>query len=71
LSVGFLTTDSWPLDGEEQNPGEFWTHLDGDVVFSYFADSEPDQYFTRLEIVWKEKRTVLYNEIFAGISREN
>lgn len=71
LSVGFLTLDNWPLDGEERNPGEFWTHLDRDVVFSYFADHEPDQYFTGLEIVWKEKRTVLHNEIFAGISREN
>lgn len=72
LSVGFMTLDCWPLDGEERNPGEFWVHIGGkEVVHSYFADDEPDQYFTDLEIVWKEKRTVLYDTMVAKISQED
>lgn len=72
VSVGFMTLDSWPLDGEEQDPGEFWVlHGGRDVVHSYFTDDEPDHYFTGLEIVWKEKRTILYRDAVAETSQKD
>lgn len=72
LSVGFFLLDSWPLDGKEQNPGEFWIHYGGrDVVHSYFTDDEPDQYFAGLEIIWKEKRTILYRDTISQISQKD
>lgn len=72
LSVGFMTLDSWPLDGEERNPGEFWDWYRGEeYVHSYFADDEPDHYFTDLEIVLKEKRSILHDEMAGAMSRED
>jgi SAM-dependent methyltransferase len=71
-SVGFMTLDSWPLDGEERGPGEFWNIYDGEeYVHSYFANDEPDSYFTDLEIVRKEKQTILYNEMIAQMSQKD
>jgi len=70
-SVGFMTSDSWPLDGEERNPGEFWNWYKGEeYVHSYFTDDEPDQYFCDFEIVWKEKRTILYDDVITQMSQE-
>jgi SAM-dependent methyltransferase len=72
LSVGFMTLDCWPLDGEERSPGELWTHIGGrDVVHSYFTDDEPDQYCGELDIVWKEKKVTLYNTFVAHVSLED
>jgi len=72
LSVGFFLLDNWHLDGEERNAGEFWIHYGGrDVVHSYFTDDEPEQYFADLEIVWKEKRTILYRDAIAQISQKD
>ena len=71
LSVGFISLDYWPLSGEERNPGEFWSQFEGEeYVHSYFEDSEPDNYFTDLDIVWKQKETVLYHDRFAHMSEE-
>jgi SAM-dependent methyltransferase len=71
LSVGFLTVDNWPLTGEEKNPGEFWSYLGREVVHSYYRDDELDQYFTGLDVVLKEKRVVLYDDMVAHLSKEN
>ncbi len=71
-SMGFMTLDSWPLEGEERRPGQFWHCYQGEeYMHSYFEDDEPDQYFTDLDIVWKEKYTILYSDRMAKTSRKN
>ena len=72
MSVGFMMLDSWPLTGEERNPGEFWVHIGGrDVVHSYFEEDVPDQYFGELDVVWKENHTVLYDAMASHIAVED
>lgn len=48
----------WFMDlGEERNPGEFWTVIDGEeIVHSSFSEHEPDRFFEGLEILYKQKR---------------
>ena len=71
-SMQFMTLDSWPLDGQERCPGEFWNWYQGEeYVHTYFTDDEPDQYFTELEIVWKEKYSVLYSDRIAEMSQKD
>lgn len=58
--LGVISMDSWPksLFGQEQEPGEFWSHEHGDepTVHSMFTDDEADQLVSAWEIVNKEKQ---------------
>lgn len=70
--LGFMSAESWPITGQEARPGEFLLYEYGDepVIHSVYGDDEPDSYFTGLEVVQKEKRTVWYPGQMATISRE-
>ena len=79
--VSFQSLDCWPLTGREGKSGEFWftvaesPHPDDawygamELVYSYYAEDEPQQYLRGFEVVHKEKRTTLYSERNAKMSR--
>ena len=68
--LGFMSLDIWPLVGKEVNSGEFYFYEGRNpVVHSLYADFEPDTYF-RLDIVYKEKKAVVYHEGSAKKSRK-
>jgi ubiquinone/menaquinone biosynthesis C-methylase UbiE len=70
-SLGFMTRNRWPLDGEERNPGEFWSYYEGEeYVHSHFTDDEPDTYLKEFEIMWKGIHTELYRDSIAEMSLE-
>jgi SAM-dependent methyltransferase len=72
--VSFQSLDCWPLTGREEKLGEFWfavaeSPYPGDawygaaeLVYSYYAKDEPEQYLGGFEVVHKEKRTTFYAE---------
>lgn len=69
--LGFMSLDIWPLPGKEVNSGEFYFYENGNpVVHSLYGDDEPDAYFAGLDIIYKEKKSVLYHEGMARKSRE-
>ena len=57
LFAHFMSTQFWPLTGEEVAPGEYAGDEAGaPVVHSYFEDDEVDALFADHDVVWKEKR---------------
>ena len=54
--------DSIYGEGEEKHPGEFSQMFgDEEVIHTFFKDDEPDNYFDKFKILYKQKRTVLIN----------
>jgi ubiquinone/menaquinone biosynthesis C-methylase UbiE len=55
--LGLISAETWPVTGEEKEPGEFWTEEDefGLVVHSFFDDHEADRYIKGFDIIKKEK----------------
>ena len=69
--MGFMSLDIWPLPGKEVNSGEFYFYENGSpVVHSLYEDDEPDTYFAGLDIIYKEKKAVLYHEGMTRTSRK-
>jgi ubiquinone/menaquinone biosynthesis C-methylase UbiE len=58
--LNFLSLDDkWSKEGEEINPGEIITKEDDKVwLHSYYKDDEPDAYFSKFEIIYKEKKYI-------------
>jgi ubiquinone/menaquinone biosynthesis C-methylase UbiE len=70
--LGVISTDTWPLPGEEGEPGEYWSDEHGErVVHSLFSDDEADRLLDGWEIVTKENRTMWYRAHVAKISLED
>jgi ubiquinone/menaquinone biosynthesis C-methylase UbiE len=56
--------DSCYGDGQEINPGEFvQDEADTKVLHSFFNDNEPDSYFKKFTIIYKEKKKVFVNNV--------
>jgi ubiquinone/menaquinone biosynthesis C-methylase UbiE len=54
--------DSIYGQGKEVNSGEFVEIYDGEeVMHTFFKDDEPDSYFDKFKILYKQKRTVFIN----------
>lgn len=60
LYVNFIWNNDLSIDlGEERNSGEFWMTIDGEeFVHSWFSESEADQFFVCLELLYKQKRQI-------------
>ena len=58
LYVNFIWENGrWEDLGEEREPGEFWTMIDGeDVVHSCFSEAEADRLFEKADVLYKQKR---------------
>ncbi|MFO7837016.1 MAG: class I SAM-dependent methyltransferase [Candidatus Thorarchaeota archaeon] len=59
LYVNFLSVDDQQCgEGDQVGPGEWKSTEHGEpTIHSYYEKNEPDQYFDRMEIVLKEKKT--------------
>jgi ubiquinone/menaquinone biosynthesis C-methylase UbiE len=64
--LNFLSKDDIHYDIEkETNSGEVVDkHGDEEFFHSYFDDTEPDEYFKKFEILYKEKRVILKGRYF-------
>jgi ubiquinone/menaquinone biosynthesis C-methylase UbiE len=60
--LGFISYDTWPIEGEERSPGEFWLfeHGDEEVVHSFYEDGEPERELSGLEILQRDRRIWTY-----------
>lgn len=60
LYINFIWNKDLNIDlGEERNPGEFWRTIDGEeYVHSCFHESEADQFFEGIELLYKQKRQI-------------
>ncbi len=59
--LNFFSKDDINFDEkEESNPGESISkHGNEEFIHSYYEDDEPDGYFNKFEILYKEKRHIL------------
>ncbi len=70
--LGVVSTDTWPMVGQEKEPGEFWFDEHGEeTVHSAYTDDEVDQLFAEWEIVRKETRVTWFRERAAKITLED
>ena len=70
--LGVVSTDTWPMVGQEKEPGEFWFDAHGEeTVHSAYTDDEADQLFAGWEIVRKETRVTWLRERAAEITLED
>jgi SAM-dependent methyltransferase len=60
--ISFLSVDDDRCgEGEQRGPGEFYSEENGEqILHSFYADGEPDQYFEGFELVRGEKRRIEY-----------
>lgn len=72
LFLGFISHDTWPIDGEEKGAGEFWLYEHGDeeVVHSFFDDHEAEEYLSGLEILSKVKKAMSHRWWMFQVSKE-
>jgi ubiquinone/menaquinone biosynthesis C-methylase UbiE len=57
LFVGFMSSESWPIMGQEISPREFsLIENEQPVLHNVYRDNEPEDYFLGFEIIYKEKR---------------
>ncbi len=64
--LNFLSKDDVNFnEKEETKPGEI-IHIHGNEEFihSYYEDEEPDEYFNKFHIIYKEKRRILKGKYF-------
>lgn len=71
LFCGFMSHETWPVHGEERNPGEFWMEEDNDViVHSFFRDDEIPRLLEHFNIYQLEKRFLRYPWRFRNLPKE-
>jgi ubiquinone/menaquinone biosynthesis C-methylase UbiE len=60
LYVNFIWDRDLTIDlGEERNMGEFWSTIDGEeCVHSCFSETETNQFFTDVQLLYKQKRQI-------------
>ena len=69
--LGFMSSDSWPIQGRKTGQGEYRLVESGrEVLHSTFGDDEADGFLEGLEVVTKEKRTIWHREQLAKLSEE-
>ena len=69
--LGFMSADTWPLEGRDVGKGEYQQLEDGELVLhSAYTDAEADPYFAAVDIVLKEKRTFWYRDVMARLPKE-
>jgi len=64
--LNFLSKDDANFDEKrESNPGEIINiHENQEYIHSYYDDDEPDEYFKKFEILYKEKRLILSGKYY-------
>lgn len=69
--VSFMSTDTWPMDGKENAPGEFYCKESGEnVVHSIFSDEEAFQFCSDWQILYKIKQSLLTPDEVADTSEK-
>ncbi len=69
--AGFMSADSWPIEGEQVSPGEYALVEDGHaVIHSVFTDEEMDPYLASWKVLLTEKRLTGLQSAIAPMSRE-
>ena len=72
IFLGFATSDTWAITGEEREKDEFWLfeHGDDEVVHTFFPEVELDAYLEGLEVLRKEKIVRTESWWWARLSKE-
>ncbi len=69
--AGFMSADTWPIEGEQVCPGEYALVEDGHaVIHSVFTDAEVESYLTCWKVLLTEKRITGLQSAMAPMSQE-
>ncbi len=72
--LGFISSETWPMMGQERKPGEFWLGGDdadtGGELHSLFGDEEAETYLSAFDIVRKDRFTHYETERVKDMTRE-
>lgn len=69
--AGFMSADTWPIEGEQVSPGKYALVEDGHaVIHSVFTDTEIEPYLADWKVLLTEKRITGLQSAMAPMSQE-